>query len=115
MVTSRTLYQSRVCMLLHIYPQKLLKKFKSGHLESPGWMSSLGGHLVSEGVFCSSKVDQCDVAHDAKYVWDQALLNKKATIHQITIMLATSKNVLFPGHNHRYWWPDTGNGAQGAN
>ena len=23
-----------------------------------------------------------------------------ATIHQVTIMLATSKNVLFPGHNH---------------
>ena len=26
-------------------------------------------------------------------------LRKKATIHQITTMLATSKNVLFPGHN----------------
>ena len=25
---------------------------------------------------------------------------KKATIHQVTTMLATSKNVLFPGHNH---------------
>ena len=25
---------------------------------------------------------------------------KKATIHQLTTMLATSKNVLFPGHNH---------------
>ena len=25
---------------------------------------------------------------------------KKATIHQVTSMLATSKNVLFPGHNH---------------
>ena len=25
---------------------------------------------------------------------------KKATIHQLTIMLSTSKNVLFPGHNH---------------
>ena len=24
----------------------------------------------------------------------------KATIHQVTTMLATSKNVLFPGHNH---------------
>ena len=30
---------------------------------------------------------------------DQAL-GKKATIHQVTTMLATSKNVLFPGHNH---------------
>ena len=28
------------------------------------------------------------------------MLRKKATIHQVTTMLATSKNVLFPGHNH---------------
>ena len=27
-------------------------------------------------------------------------LAKKATIHQVTTMLATSENVLFPGHNH---------------
>ena len=27
-------------------------------------------------------------------------LHKKATIHQVTTMLATSKNLLFPGHNH---------------
>ena len=26
--------------------------------------------------------------------------HKKATVHQVTTMLATSKNVLFPGHNH---------------
>ena len=25
---------------------------------------------------------------------------KKATIHQVTTMLTTSKNVIFPGHNH---------------
>ena len=25
---------------------------------------------------------------------------KKAAIHKVTTMLATSKNVLFPGHNH---------------
>ena len=25
---------------------------------------------------------------------------KKATIHQLITMLATSKNVLLPGHNH---------------
>ena len=30
----------------------------------------------------------------------------KNTIHQLTTMLATSKNVLFPA-SHRYWWPDT--------
>ena len=27
-------------------------------------------------------------------------LRKKATIHQVSTVLATSKNVLFPGHNH---------------
>ena len=27
-------------------------------------------------------------------------LGKKATIHQMATMLATSKRVLFPGHNH---------------
>ena len=27
-------------------------------------------------------------------------LRQKATIHQVTTMLATSKNVLFPGHSH---------------
>ena len=27
-------------------------------------------------------------------------LSKKATVYQITTMLATSKNVEFPGHNH---------------
>ena len=32
----------------------------------------------------------------------------KPTIHQVTTMLATSKSVLFAGHNHRYWWPFTG-------
>ena len=38
-------------------------------------------------------------------------LGKKATIRQVTTMLATSKNVLFPSHNHPanhwYWWPCT--------
>ena len=27
-------------------------------------------------------------------------LRENATIQQVTTMLATSKNVLFPGHNH---------------
>ena len=27
-------------------------------------------------------------------------LGKKATVHQLTTMLSTSKNVLFQGHNH---------------
>ena len=30
--------------------------------------------------------------------WYIKSLGKKATIHQVTTMLATSKNVLFPGH-----------------
>ena len=34
-------------------------------------------------------------------------LHKKATIHQVNTMPATSKNVLFPGHNNLLtWWPD---------
>ena len=32
-----------------------------------------------------------------KLIWT---LGKKATIHQLTTMLCTFKNVLFPGHNH---------------
>ena len=31
---------------------------------------------------------------------DGITLLKKATIHQLTTMLATFKNVRFPGHNH---------------
>ena len=37
----------------------------------------------------------------------QTSLRKRATIHLVTTMLATSKNVLFPCHNHQYWWPNT--------
>ena len=32
---------------------------------------------------------------------------KKSIIHQLTTMLSTSKDVLFPSHNHLCWWPDT--------
>ena len=31
---------------------------------------------------------------------EEASLGKKATIHQVTTMLATFNNVLFLGHNH---------------
>ena len=31
------------------------------------------------------------------YIYSQG---KKATIHQLITMLSTSKDVLFPGHNH---------------
>ena len=37
----------------------------------------------------------------------QSTQRKKATIHQVTTMLAISKNVLFPGHNHRCRCPAT--------
>ena len=29
------------------------------------------------------------------------ILHKRATIHQVTTMLGSSTNVIFPGHNHR--------------
>ena len=35
-------------------------------------------------------------------------LHKKATIHQVTTMLTTSKNVLFPGHNCNICCPRDG-------
>ena len=38
------------------------------------------------------------VAYDS-YVWNNSL-GKKATIHQLTTMLSTCKNGLFPGYNH---------------
>ena len=33
-------------------------------------------------------------------IFRYSILCTKATIHQVTTMLATSKSVLFPGHNH---------------
>ena len=35
-----------------------------------------------------------------KFFKRQLSRHKKLTIHQVTTMIATSKNVLFPGHNH---------------
>ena len=37
--------------------------------------------------------------HSTSYQMNLSL-RKKATIHQLTTMLATYKNVLYPGHNH---------------
>ena len=34
------------------------------------------------------------------YISHMYTAQKKPTIHQVTTMLATSKNVLFPGHSH---------------
>ena len=43
------------------------------------------------------------------WILKEVTLHKKATIQQVTTMLATSKNALFPGHNHLPttgdWWP----------
>ena len=39
------------------------------------------------------------LANNAMKLW-RHILCQKATIHQVTTMLSTSKNVLFPGHNH---------------
>ena len=38
-------------------------------------------------------------SHEVEEFLDISLC-KTATIHQVTTMLATSKNVLFPGHSH---------------
>ena len=57
---------------------------------------SLITYLVYQGIaivtHCKSDREQrkCKFAH----------CTKKATIHQVTTMIATSKNVLFPGHNY---------------
>ena len=41
------------------------------------------------------------------------LFHPKAFVHPhpldvifLKMMLATTENVIFLGHNHRYWWPD---------
>ena len=39
-------------------------------------------------------------ARETNYDCEASTAQKKPTIHHLTTMLATSKNVLFPGHNH---------------
>ena len=46
--------------------------------------------LIQQSCSDAEKADSCAAVHSAK----------KATIHQVTTMLGTSKHVLFPGHNH---------------
>ena len=55
--------------------------------------SSKSGNQISEYI-CSTFLGK----YTDLFIW--LLLRKKATTHQVTNMLATSKNVLFPGHNH---------------
>ena len=40
------------------------------------------------------------VYHLKCHAFTEVFTAQKATIHQVTTMLATSNNVLFPGHNH---------------
>ena len=60
------------------------------------------------GKICASTFGlQCtNTSTDASslYSKDYYYIAQKTTIHQVTAMLATSKNVLFPGHNHDCWW-----------
>ena len=43
---------------------------------------------------------QTPKTHKKKVIHIGPYTAQKATIHQVTTMLATSKNVLFPGHNY---------------
>ena len=45
------------------------------------------------------RIDQGNISQDY-WMLCMVTLGKKATIHQVTTMLATSKNVLVPGPNH---------------
>ena len=38
--------------------------------------------------------------HDESCIAATECITQKATIHQVTTMLSSSNNVLFPGHNH---------------
>ena len=48
-------------------------------------------------VFGATEIDDPQKTMTCRYI----TLGKKNAIHQVTTMLATSKNVLFPGHNHQ--------------
>ena len=62
-------------------------------------------YIVLLTLFCKPLEYKCEL-HLPSYVLSGKLtfrdntLGKKATIHQVIAMLSTSKNVLFPGHNH---------------
>ena len=74
-------------------------------------------HLLTQSVFLATPltykqasastwaVTSCIITHSVTP--EQRTLGKTDTIRQITTMLATFKNVLFPGHSHLYWWPFT--------
>ena len=64
----------------------------------------LSVHRVSSMKLDLKKVSQTSktfsVVPTEQHYTSQLTQHKKATIHQLTSMLATSKNFLFPGHNH---------------
>ena len=53
----------------------------------------LKGFVMKRNMECASQVIRA--GH-----WGHIAQHKKVTIHQVTTMLSTSKNVLFPGYNH---------------
>ena len=64
------------------------------------------GHMLKQSVFQSQQSMQqwtvCTLYNQSTTARgpQSSHCAKKATIHQVTTMLTTSKNVLFPGHNH---------------
>ena len=54
---------------------------------------------IDEKCFQKSSLQYSDHSTPSS-TFTQATLCNKTTIHQVTTMLATSQNVLFPGHNH---------------
>ena len=84
-----------------------MRKFSLGFKMLPKYVGVLKLSVVSSmfvqlGVNAVLQHDPCTQLnkHSANTVKLHLSLRKKATIHQLTIMLSTSKNVLFPGHNH---------------
>ena len=70
-----------------------LPSISTNSLEKPlnwsYWQTTKAQVYINTGFSSPSFQNTCYLYH-----------TQKVTIHQVTIMLATSKNVLFPGHNH---------------
>ena len=62
-----------------------------------------GGGMLEVAIDPGQSIHVVSNSSDLMYVAAACLhltVVKKVTIHQVTTMLVTSKNVLFPGHNH---------------
>ena len=55
--------------------------------------------LPREQIYCS--------LGPARRMYHLVTQGKKATVNQVTTILSTSKNVLFPPTNYQCWWPFT--------